>query len=758
MSKWRKWVAPAIFAVAAASLAACEPVRNQAVTRDGSSYTITWDDPDCAAEGSCQYYNGAYAFILDGQFNAVTDPCIVPVGGVNSCTIDVSAVAPGNYYAGTFAYYDYQTATTDNGDVTPPWATYDPDQLQADFFKCIAPNDQEAWDASQTGGPGYEGGWHLISENCTVGAMTFGASLTIAADGTVMTTTGGVTVPTTSAPDAPGAPSAVAGDGQATVTWTAPENDGGAAITGYTVTAYPGGNICTTTADLSCTVTGLTNGTAYTFTVTATNSAGTSVASAASTAVTPQAVTPPPPSVPMNLGSQDDFTVVAVAPRAAVMTTTEYNETHLSNGSEWYFVAGYGSFGFAPAEMTINQSSADVTCIFDSSKDGCGQRLSWHTNVNGNGKAFFRSGWRAGSHVWLQDYPGSFRAIYESNNPTYYPRGPQNNVSQATIAEGGWTLCFAEDYTNEGTVAEDVFAACDGDYLLVGGLAGVETNLGGPTATVAGKPTDVTAVGGDGQARVSFTAPADNGGADIEYYTVTASPGGATCQASPETMACTVSGLTNGTKYTFTVTAHNSAGESDPSYASAGVWVHSGDFQIAVERTTVAMGGTTMIYTFGAQAGKTVNLRIGGQKVALTADENGEASYLWTADPSAGNKVLVGRKILVRANFKNSEKAIVSAASAIFVPKLSMRTTFRQGRAIGASYRSVAPGSAVEFVNTDADGNSKVVCEFIADDSGRGNCGGSADTPGDFTLTMQVDGVVMASVQYSVIARSGLPN
>ncbi len=88
----------------------------------------------------------------------------------------------------------------------------------------------------------------------------------------------------------PGAPTGVtasAGDGQASLSWTAPGNNGGAVITGYTVTSSPGSLHCTTTGSTSCTVTGLTNGTAYTFTVTATNSQGTGPASAASTAVTP---------------------------------------------------------------------------------------------------------------------------------------------------------------------------------------------------------------------------------------------------------------------------------------------------------------------------------------------------------------------------------------------------------------------------------------------------------------------------------------
>jgi YVTN family beta-propeller protein len=91
----------------------------------------------------------------------------------------------------------------------------------------------------------------------------------------------------TFSPGIPPAPTAVAGDGEATITVTPPTSGG--TPSSYTVTSAPGGFSCTVTGAGSCTIPGLTNGTTYTFTATATNAAGTSAPSPESNAVTPHA-------------------------------------------------------------------------------------------------------------------------------------------------------------------------------------------------------------------------------------------------------------------------------------------------------------------------------------------------------------------------------------------------------------------------------------------------------------------------------------
>lgn len=107
---------------------------------------------------------------------------------------------------------------------------------------------------------------------------------------------------TAATPGAPTGVAAAASDGSARVTWTAPTDDGGAAITRYSATASPGGKSCTwTTGELACTISELTNGTAYSVTVTATTLAGTSAASSPAT-VTPGRVPGAPTAVRATAG------------------------------------------------------------------------------------------------------------------------------------------------------------------------------------------------------------------------------------------------------------------------------------------------------------------------------------------------------------------------------------------------------------------------------------------------------------------------
>jgi hypothetical protein len=116
----------------------------------------------------------------------------------------------------------------------------------------------------------------------------------------------------------PGAPSGVVVsgvDGTASVSWTAASVVGVDPVASYTVTAAPGGASCTATAPaVTCDVTGLSAGTSYTFSVTATNTVGTGPA--AVSAAFAMTATPAPTTVAPT-------TTLAVSPTQALVVVTD---------------------------------------------------------------------------------------------------------------------------------------------------------------------------------------------------------------------------------------------------------------------------------------------------------------------------------------------------------------------------------------------------------------------------------------------------
>ena len=90
-------------------------------------------------------------------------------------------------------------------------------------------------------------------------------------------------------PSAPASVNGFAGDGSAVLSWTAPVSSGSFPISSYQAVVSPGGQSCLVSSpELTCTITGLTNGTAYTATVRVLNGAGWGPYSAVSATFTPQ--------------------------------------------------------------------------------------------------------------------------------------------------------------------------------------------------------------------------------------------------------------------------------------------------------------------------------------------------------------------------------------------------------------------------------------------------------------------------------------
>ena|GEM_PF-3448167 len=155
---------------------------------------------------------------------------------------------------------------------------------------------------------------------CQIGGLINGVAYTFYVSATNKTGTGQAAASNAVTPiGPPSPPQAVQGflleRGQVNVTWQGPANTGGSPITRYVAVSEPGGLTCESGSELQCTMAGLSNGTAYTFTVTAFNAAGQSGVSPAS----PAAKVLAGPGKPTNVKAvrtNTNATITWVAPKS----------------------------------------------------------------------------------------------------------------------------------------------------------------------------------------------------------------------------------------------------------------------------------------------------------------------------------------------------------------------------------------------------------------------------------------------------------
>jgi RHS repeat-associated protein len=318
---------------------------------------------------------------------------------------------------------------------------------------------------------------------------------------------------------------------------------------------------------LSHVITGLTNGTTYTFTVKATNSAGAGTASTASNSVTPVApvTVPGAPTIGTATGGNAQATVKFTAPA--------------SNGGAT--ITGYTVTSSPAAGVDSNAGTTGLSHIMTGLSNGTAYSFTVKaTNSVGAGAASSAS---------------------NSVTPATVPSAP--TIGTATAGNAQATVKFTAPASNGGatitgyTVTSSPAGGVDSNagttgisHVITGltngtaytftvkatnaagsGTASAASNSVTPVAlvTVPGAPTIGTATGGNAQATVTFTAPASNGGATITGYTVISSPvGGVDSNAGTTGLNHAITGLTNGTAYTFTVKATNSAGAGAASAAS----------------------------------------------------------------------------------------------------------------------------------------------------------------------------------------------
>jgi uncharacterized repeat protein (TIGR02543 family) len=428
------------------------------------------------------------------------------------------------------------------------------------------------------------------------GATTTNAETSISNVSSNMTLTAQWTI---AAPGIPGTPTVAPGNGSATVTIAAPTTGG--TPSSYTVTASPGGATCTVTAPgTSCTIAPLTNGTAYTFTSTATNSAGTSAsASAVSSAVTPAGTPDSPTGVTgTGLGGTADISWTLPTSDGGSPITDYVVEYSVAGSDTWTTFADGVS---TATSATITGLTAGNAYEFRvSTKNLIGNSLPSFTSpvvetlptaptITGTTPA---SGqvtvvWSAPTHLGSGTITEYTITAYDSNG----------DVAGTCNPDPGQTTCVVSGLDNGSPYTFKAMATTTvGDSVLSSATSSV-TPAGVPST-----PSEVTAVASGSNMTVTFTAPSDDGGVPITSYVVTSSPSGATCTVGANATTYTCTGLTAGTNYTYTVKAVNSIGQSSESLASTGVTAVAAPSAPQNVSAIITAGSTTLSATVSFEA------------------------------------------------------------------------------------------------------------------------------------------------------------
>ena len=142
-------------------------------------------------------------------------------------------------------------------------------------------------------------------------------------------------------------------------------------------------------------------------------------------------------------------------------------------------------------------------------------------------------------------------------------------------------------------------------------------------ATVPSAPAITKVVASAGAVTVTWTAPTSNGGTPVASYRVIAAPGGAYCHVPATMTSCRIGRLHNGTRYTFTATATNAAGNSVASTPSAGVRPIT--VANAPHIVSISVAGNSVTLRWTAPVGNG-GVRLIGYNVYVGFGPNGAAS------------------------------------------------------------------------------------------------------------------------------------
>ena len=341
-------------------------------------------------------------------------------------------------------------------------------------------------------------------------------------------------------PSAPTGVSASPATSEAQVTWTA-ANANGSPITSYTVTPFIGTTAQTPVpinngSATSATVTGLTNGTAYTFTVTATNAVGTSSASTASTAVTPE-------------DTIFDFTAPAVADAgdpSSLEVGVKFTASVSGQATGVRFYKASANTGTHIGSLWSSTGTLLASANFTNETASGWQYVAFSTPVPITAGTTYVAGYF--------DPSGHYSATSSGFNSAF-TNSPLTALANATSANGVYAYSSASTFPSNSYSASNYWV----DVLF------------GPTPP--GQVTNVTATAGNASATVSWTAPSGGGASSyiVTPYIGSAAQTATTVTGSPPATSTTITGLTPGTAYTFTVQAVNGSGNGPVSAHSNSV-------------------------------------------------------------------------------------------------------------------------------------------------------------------------------------------
>jgi hypothetical protein len=643
---------------------------NPVAVTAGTTYVASYFDP-----------SGHYSATVSGLASAVDNPPLHALANASA--------ANGVYTYGTASSFPVNTWNASNYWVDVTYALPKPGQVSGvTAVETGSTSANVSWSAPSSGGPvtsykvtPYIGSTPQTPTTITgsppasttkVTGLSTGSTYTFTVQALNASGSGPVSAQSNSvtpvAPVPPAAPSGVQAQpasSSARVTWTAPGSDGDSPITGQTVTPYDGGVAQTpmqvAPSATSATVTGLTNGTSYTFKVTATNGVGTSPASAASNAVTPRA-TIFDFATPATLDSGDlksaELGVSFKADLDGSVTGIRFYKAAANTGTHIGSLWSAAGQRLAQATFTGETASGWQTVTFASPVAVAAGTTYVASYFDPSGRYSVTSGGLSSAvdnaplHALANSQSPNGRYIYStasafptlSHNASNYlvdvlfapaPVPGQVTSVSATAGQGSanvsWSAPSSGGPVTSYKVTPYIGSTAQTPKTITGSPPATSTTISGLTAGTAytfkvqaanasgpgadsslsnsvtpfaaaapSAPTGVSAQEDSKSARVSWSAPSDDGGGPITGYTVTPYLGGvaqASVQAGPSATSATVTGLSNGTTYTFTVTATNSAGPSPPSAASNAVTPRASIFELATpgtldsgDRGSVALG------------------------------------------------------------------------------------------------------------------------------------------------------------------------